>query len=244
MIIVLAAPASAFAWTAAFDQHLASQASRLAPADLKTILDLYDREFQRGLEAAANEEAGSRGVHHYSTGSGQLQVRLSMEIDESVRMMKEREPVRLFVYRLGVISHLVGDLNNPFHAFDADARMRCCKGDYERYVERRLSKIRPVFYGLEPRLAVDTYLRKSTERSIQYYPLLTEEYFRNGRRRTSSEFDDRSTAFGVASLTTSHAVTDLVNIYFHIWREVGGKTSEKPSLRNSQRTLGGGFGRE
>jgi hypothetical protein len=66
------------------------------------------------------------------------------------------------------------------------------------------------------------YLDNVFHRSSTFYPLLSEEYFRYGSRRSAAEFDDRSTAFGVASVCYSRSVSDLVNIYYYIWREAGG----------------------
>ena len=45
---------------------------------------------------------------------------------------------------------------------------------------------------------------------------------RDGRLRTSAEFDDRSTAFGIASVSYSRAVSDLVNVFYYVWKEAGG----------------------
>jgi hypothetical protein len=60
---------------------------------------------------------------------------------------------------------------------------------------------------------------------------MAEEYFRFGTRRTATDFDDRSTAFGVASLCYSHAVSDAVNLYYYIWREAGGDVRAASALR-------------
>ena len=63
---------------------------------------------------------------------------------------------------------------------------------------------------------------------------MSEEYFRGGHRRTSSEFDDRSTAFGVASICYSHAITDIVNLYYYIWKEGGGDVRSAPSMQTAR----------
>jgi hypothetical protein len=64
-----------------------------------------------------------------------------------------------------------------------------------------------------------------------------EEYFREGVQRTSTDFDDRSTAFGVASVCYSHAVTDLVNLYYHIWRQAGGDVRSAAVMRRGNLVL-------
>jgi len=94
-----------------------------------------------------------------------------------------------------------------------------------------------VFYGLDPDFRLHAYLDKTFARSASFYPLMAGEYFRGGARRTSAEFDDRSTAFGVASVSYSRAVTDLVNLYFHIWKEAGGDVRSAAVLRGGNLTL-------
>src|SRR5204863_6607498 len=119
----------------------------------------------------------------------------------------------MVVQRLGTVAHLVADANNPFHVANDDPRMSASHSDFEQYFERRLTKFPTVFYGLDPRFRLGTYLDRTFARSAKFYPLVRDEYFRDGTRRTSADFDDRSTAFGIASVSYSRAVTDLVNVY-------------------------------
>jgi hypothetical protein len=60
------------------------------------------------------------------------------------------------------------------------------------------------------------------------------EYARGGN---AAVFDDRSTAFGVASVSYSRAVTDLVNIYYYIWKEAGGDVRSAAVMRGGNLSL-------
>jgi hypothetical protein len=145
----------------------------------------------------------------------------------------------MVIQRLGVVAHLISDANNPFHVAKDDPRLSASHNDFEQYFERRMAKFPTVFYGLDPRFNLGSYLDKTFARSAKFYPLVSEEYFRSGTRRTSAEFDDRSTAFGVASVSYSRAVTDLVNLYYYIWKEAGGDVRSAALMREGNLQLHG-----
>lgn len=141
------------------------------------------------------------------------------------------------VERLGMLAHFVADANNPFHVSNENPRLSESQLDFKRYFERRLTRFPTVFYGLDPDFQLGTFLDRTFTRSRRFYPLIGEEYFRFGERRSSADFDDRSTAFGIASISYSRAVTDLVNLYYFIWREVGGDVRSAPLMRGSNLVL-------
>ena len=97
-----------------------------------------------------------------------------------------------------------------------------------------MTRFTTVFYGLDSHFELPKYLQRTFRRTAGYAPLMTEEYFRDGGRHTSSEFDDRSTAFGVASICYSHAITDLVNLYYYIWEQSGGDVRSKIAMRSAR----------
>jgi len=109
---------------------------------------------------------------------------------------------------------------------------------FERYMERRMEVFPTVNYS-ERTVQLGRYLDTLFARTARLAPLMSEEYFRGGERRTSAEFDDRSTAFGVASVCYSHAVTDLVNLYYYIWKEAGGSVKAAPVLQHGNLILNG-----
>lgn len=209
------------------------KSAQLAPPDLRLLLDRFQSEYKQGLERAQADE-GSEGHHYFVLSrSGKLRERIERQTATTIAMIRKREPMPVVVERLGELAHLVADANNPFHIANDDPRLDASHNDFEQYFERRMPKFATVFYGLDPGFRLGDYLDRTFTRTGKFYPLMSEEYFRFGERRTSAEFDDRSTAFGVASVCYSHAVTDLVNLYYYIWREAGGDVRTAPLMRSS-----------
>jgi len=219
--IIFLVALSANAWTPAADRVIAIRAARLAPRDLRLLLDRLQRQYLEGIARGLAEEGVD--IHHHH-----LRQRIESETKKTIVMLRTGQPMDEIVRRLGILAHLVGDANNPFHV-GADTELEPSRSDFEHYFEERLGHFPTVFYGLDLRLGV--VLDRTFARSARLAPLMNEEYFRGGARRTARDFDDRSTAFGVASICYSHAVTDLVSIYYYIWREAGGDVRSAPSMR-------------
>jgi hypothetical protein len=219
------------AWNERSTERIARKGSELAPPDMKLLIDKFAPEFRRGLTEASHPSAKARHTYVVASGRGALPRELQNEVRTAIAMVKGRQPMSAFVEKLGVIAHLVSDANNPFNVASSDVRLLPIRSDYEGYFERKVTRFPTVFYGLDPQFQLDAYVDASMKRTAALYPLLSEEYFRGGQRRSSSEFDDRSTAFGIASVCYSRAVTDLVNIYYYIWKEAGGDVRAAPALR-------------
>lgn len=230
-VLVVGTSVPAAAWTPAAEKRIAAKASQLAPPDMRLLIEKYPAEFQRGLDEAQRNESRENHVFYMNRKHGQLPNQIQREVRGAVSILRERKPVAQFVESLGRIAHLVGDANNPFRTSDADPRLSASQADFEAYLERRMTALPTIFYGLTEPFHLQTFIAAGVTRSARYHPLLAEEYFRGGQRRTSTDFDDRSTAFGIASLSYSHSVTDLVNIYYYIWKEVGGDVRSARAMR-------------
>jgi hypothetical protein len=236
VLATLLFPLVALAWTRASDERIALKAAALAPPDLRMLLERFDAEYKDGLARAQSDEGSD--LHHYFVLSrqGRLREGIERETRLAIQMIRKGSPMSEVVQRLGILAHLVSDANNPFHvANDAKTRSEF-HDDFETYFERRLSKFPTVFYGLDPHFRLSTYLDQTLARSAKFYPLMQDEYQRAG---SSAGFDDRSTAFGVASISYSRAVTDLVNLYYYIWKEAGGDVRSAAVMRDGNLTLHG-----
>lgn len=224
-------PLTASAWTRASDERIAMKAAALAPPDLRVVIGRFEHEYKAGVERARLDEGSDAHYYFVASRQGRLRDRIERESLAVAQLIRKGEPMPSVIERLGVIAHLVADANSPFHAANEDARMKSLQRDYEEFFERKMTKFPTVFYGLDPQMRIASRLDRTFARSARFYPLLREEYFRHGARRTSSEFDERSTAFGVASISYSRAVSDLVNVYYFIWKEAGGDVRSAPSMR-------------
>ena len=215
-LLFLSIAVPAVAWTRAADQHIAAKSAELAPLDLRLLIFKYSAEYLRGTDEALATEGTD--IHRYK-----LRERIDFQTRSVVKMIRTNEPMSAVVLQLAVLAHLVGDANNPFHVGDDDAEAHA---DFERYFERRLTHFAPVFYGLDRHFALSAYLDRVFVRTTSFSPLMAEEYSRGN----GTTFDDHSTAFGVASVCYSHAITDTVNLYYFIWKSAGGSVRTPPRL--------------
>jgi hypothetical protein len=236
-VLLLLFPLTATAWTRASDERIADKGAALAPPDLRMLIERFANDYKQGLLRAQSDEGTDS--HHYFVVSreGRLRDRIERETRGTVDAIRKGEPMNSVVERLGGLAHLVADANNPFHVANDNARLAASKDDFELYFERRLPKFPTVFYGLDPQFRLTSYLDRTFARSARFYPLVASEYFRDGQRRTSAAFDDRSTAFGVASISYSRAVTDVVNLYYFIWKEAGGDVRAAAVMRDGNLLL-------
>jgi hypothetical protein len=240
LAVLLFLPLTAYAWTRASDERIAAKSALLAPPDLRLVLTHYETAYKAGIARAESEEGSE--THHYFvlSRSGKLRERIEAETAKTISMLRKRDSMAQVVERLGVLAHLVADANNPFHVANDNARLDPSHDDFEQYFERRLAKFPTVFYGLDAQPSVASIVERAVTRTGRFYPLMGSEYLAaDGERRTSADFDDHSTAFGVASVCYSHAVTDLVNLYYYVWREAGGDVRSSAAMRGGNLLVNG-----
>jgi len=215
----------AAAWTPATQVTIAREAARLSPPDLARQLEKHRHAFEEGVNAPFSDTDSSRHMKN-PDGSGQLDRVLEAETAAAVEAIRAHKPFEEIVRRLGVVSHYVADADNPLAASADDPEEGRYFVDYLRYAETAEPRFPLVFYGLQPGLDGSRSLSPLTaaalKRGRELYPLIGREYRRIDFASGMGRFDDRSTAFGVASVAFSHAVTDVTLALRYIWLTAGG----------------------
>jgi hypothetical protein len=226
--LAVAPPAAAF--TPDTQIRIAEEAARLAPPDLARQLERRQKRYQEGVVTPFRD--GDPGRHTAGAG-GELDRVIVAEAARAVQAIQEHRPFDDVVAQLGVVAHFVADANNPLNVSAADPREGEYFVDYARYMQSAEPRLPLVFYGLAPGLEqrpdVAPLVAATLQRSRGLYPLVGREYRRIGFASGIGRFDDRSTAFGVASLAFSHAVTDVARVLRWIWLRSGG-ADQRPAL--------------
>jgi hypothetical protein len=227
--LALAPPAAA--WTPATQVAIAQEAARLAPPDLARQIARRERAYEAGVQEPFAESDPLRHMKN-EDGSGSLDRALYAEVDGAIRAIREHRPFDEVVRRLGAVSHFMADANNPLATSAADPDEGRYFADFLRYAESAQGRFAVVFYGMPAGSgdrSVSSVLAETLRRGRRLYPLVGREYRRIGFGSGAAAFDDHSTAFGVASLAFSHAVTDVATVLRYIWLRAGGG-DDRPGL--------------
>ena len=225
LVCVPGAALPAAAWTPVTQVTIAREAARLSPPDLARQIEKHRRAYEEGVKAPFSDADPGRHMKN-PDGSGQLD-RAAMEaVEAAIAAIRGHQPFEEIVRRLGVVSHFMADADDPLAASAADADEGRYFADYLRYVETAEPRFPLVFYGVQPGLEsqrdLSPLIAAALRRGREIYPMIGREYRRIGFVSGLGLFDDRSTAFGAASLAFSHAVTDVTLALRYIWITAGG----------------------
>ncbi len=231
-LALLPAAAPARAWTPKTHQTIAWEAARLAPPDLARQLIKRRAAYLAGVIQPFDDSDASR--HRKDPdGGGSLDAALEDAVAQAVAAIRAHRPFDEIVFRMGVAAHFMADANNPLASSQADPEAGRYFVDFLRYAETAEPRFPLVFYGMHPGLDrepdVAELLADTLRRGRGLYPLIGLEYRKIDFASGIGRFDDRSTAFGVASVAFSHAVTDVALVLRYIWLRAGGG-DERPGL--------------
>ena len=242
-VAVLFVPGAARAWTPSSQQEIAAEAARLAPPDLARQLLRHGERYLQGVVDAFHERDPMRHQHN-PDGSGILDRVILDEADRAVAMIRAHRPFADIAYQLGRVSHFMADADNPLNASQDDVNEGTYFADYLFYEQSVQGRFARIFYGADAGLArapgrasMQRFLHRVLDRSRTLYPLIGSEYKRVGRVEGQKLFDDRSTAFAVAALSFSHALTDSAAVLRDIWLRSGGADLRGRAAIENQRLL-------
>jgi hypothetical protein len=206
---------------------IATAATRLAPPDLARQIERHKGELRAGVIEPFRD--GDRARHEKNgdgSAGGMLDRVIADEARRAVSYIREHRPFHQVVRQLGVLLHFVADANHPLYASADDPGEGSYAADYHRYVTRAEPRFAAAYYGVDPRLdgldAIPAFVQRSLARSRALYPYIGGEYRRIGGGTGVGVFDDRSTAFGVAAVSFSRALTDGASMLRLVWLEAGG----------------------
>jgi hypothetical protein len=223
--VMMPAAAPAHAWTPKTQQTIAWEAARLAPPDLARQLTKRRHAYLAGVIEPFDDSDPERHRKH-PDGSGALDRAMADAVAEAVTAIRTHRPFDEIVFRMGRAAHYMADANNPLATTASDPEAGRYFVDYLRYAETAEPRFPLIFYGLRPGLDrapdVSALLAETLARGRALYPMIGLEYRNIDFASGIGRFDDRSTAFGVASVAFSHAVTDVAQILRYIWIRAGG----------------------
>jgi hypothetical protein len=226
LLLPLSLPAApAAAWTPKTQVTIAWEAARLAPRDLYRQIYRERKEFEAGVGAPFDDSDALRHAKN-GDGTGSLDRVIEEAVVGAIEAIRKHRPFTEIVRRMGTLSHFVADANNPLATSNTDAEESRYFADFLRYAQSAEPRFPLVFYGLMPALDrsrdVAPLLAQTFARGRELYPLVGQEYRKIDYASGLGRFDDRSTAFGVASLSFSHAVTDIALVMRYVWLKAGG----------------------
>lgn len=215
LLLGLGDVARADAWARDTVLSLVDEAAKYAPPDLRRQIERHEKQYREGALAAMR-----------SPGGQPLAATIREAAAGAVRAIERHETFAEVVHRLGGVAYYVAVANDPLLVADGDPEEERYTEDWPRYVESARPRFAVTFEGagrlVERPEQLDALVRAAFERGRRYYPFVGNEYRRIDFGSGAGLFDDRSTAFGLATLAYSHAVSDMIAALRYIWLRSGG----------------------
>jgi hypothetical protein len=226
--ILAAASLPAGAWTDGTRARMLRDALKVTSPDLDAVLTHYHKDLERGMFELTSHE--DEEVHYQVAdgGPGLAAAAAAKVAAEAAPLVLEKHGLRRFTHEMGLLAHLVADINFPLNASDADPREPLYREAYRRYVESMLERI-PYVLDRAPapaleRDGVEPYLMAGAARD---YGSIGPAFKDDGTPRSPAAVDERSIPFGAASLAYSQAVNDIVLLWERVWREADSLPAKK-----------------
>ncbi|MGC8916932.1 MAG: hypothetical protein ACP5NF_08140 [Thermoanaerobaculum sp.] len=201
------------------DLELGQRALPALPPDLARQLAKHPLAFRQGAEAAATYP---EALHVVANGTS-LEEAILAQCERLVRAIRGRTPFQEVTSGFGALAHLVWDLNFP----SSPSSPQEAKA-FSAFLTSRAPRIPVVFYGgyealpFASRDGLWGFILAEGARVAPLRQALAEDFRRVGGAAFWDALDDRSTAFGVASVTLNRAVSQYAAMASWIWHHAGG----------------------
>jgi hypothetical protein len=229
----------AIGWTPDSQVQIGTEAARLVPPDFYRQIDKHWQAYLDGILAPFRDRDGM--LHQANPdGTGRLEEVIALEVDRTVQYIRDHRPFEDIVEQAGVVVHYSSDLHNPLNCSSEDPEEGMYFADFLDYLQSAQPRVALVFHGTEPALDagdLPRFVARLLQRCRGHYPLVGAEYRRVGKLPGRRYFDDRSTAFAVASLAYGRAVTDGALLLRHIWIAAGGADFRSPPSSEQNRLV-------
>ena len=225
----LLGPGDAAACGPATREAVVRRAATLMPSGLSRQLKKHIDELVAGALEGVDPAAPVAALD-----PGDADARLAAALDEAKALLDGRAPFAAVARALGKAARAATDLSYALHDGPPDPRAAGVAPDFCRYVDRKLPKIVFTFPGYaDENLAegdVAGFARRVARDARRDYAAVLASYFPPGRARTAADFDERSVAFGAASLESSLALTSVARAWLFAWHRAGGDLYGTPFL--------------
>jgi hypothetical protein len=221
-------------WTDATRSRMIRDALKVSPPALRDILEHFEKDLIRGMIEPSLHESEEVHFQHADGKGGLAGVAIDRKVRDIRELLARRASFGSVTFEMGVLSHLVADVEYPLNASDADPRESLYRAAYSQYIERKLNRI-PFVLDRDPPPAlakndIQGFVRDIARRAGRNYSLIGPAFKDDGTPKSPSALDERSVPFGIASLSYSHSTSDIAWIWRHVWTSINGDLHGTPFL--------------
>jgi hypothetical protein len=230
--------APAFSWSPRAQREIAVRAVALMPPGLREILKININSLAEGAVAPFGFNDPENHFQHANGEYGTAAAKAEQEAEKLTRLIESGADLDAVASQFGIVAHYVADVNQPLHTSDADPKEALYYAEFNKLIDGRLKEFPVVFYGytlpLQKTLSIQEFLLRSAERANRFYFLIGDAFLRKGGKvRPASSFDMRSIPFGIASISYSHAISDVANVWLLAWKRAGKPITSTPYLETA-----------
>jgi hypothetical protein len=235
LVLLAFVPAlQAQSWTDHTRARMITDALKISPPALRQVLQHYEKDLVRGMLEPSRHEGEEVHFLHADGKSGLAGQGIERKSREIRDLLSKRAPFGDVTFEMGVLAHLVADVEFPLNASDADPREPLYRDAFSRYIEKMLDRI-PFVVDREPPAAlqkndIQAFVETIARRAGKNYALIGPAFKDDGTPKSPGALDERSVPFGIASLSYSHATSDIAWIWRHQWMSINGDMHGTPFL--------------